>query len=172
MIKKTLFFGVTTFFCALATVPSAWSFEALSPRLRAEGEHPEHSHEFHGDGMPGEHGDPDHEHHRMAIPEGQPVPTVKLIVHADPMQGWNLELQVENFQFAPEHIDQPSTPSEGHAHLYVNGKKMARLYGNWYHLPELPPGMNEVTVSLNANGHETLIFNGQPIQDTVAIEVN
>lgn len=172
MIKKTLFFGVTTFFCAIATVPSVRSFEALSPRLQAEGEHQEQSHESHGEGMPGEHGEPDHQHQMMAIPEGQPVPAVKLIVHEDLMQGWNLELQVENFQFAPEHIDQPSIPTEGHAHLYVNGKKIARLYGNWYHLPELPPGMNEVTVSLNANGHEILTFNGQAIQDTVTIEVN
>lgn len=155
----------------MAIAPTVRSFEANSPTLQAQGEHPEHSHDSHGSGMPGGHEPPHGEHQMMAIPDGQPIPTVKLLVREDAMQGWNLELQVENFQFAPEHIAQPSIPTEGHAHLYVNGKKIARLYGNWYHLAELPPGVNEVTVSLNTNGHETLTFNGQPIQDTVTIEV-
>lgn len=171
MIKKTLFFGVTSLFCAVAIAPNVRSFEAHSPTLQAQGEHHEHSDESHGEGMSGGNQQPHHQHQMMAIPDGQPIPAVNLLVSEDPMQGWNLELQLENFQFAPEHIRQPSIPTEGHAHLYVNGKKIARLYGNWYHLPELPPGVNEVTVSLNANGHETLTLNGQPIQDTVTITV-
>lgn len=169
-MKKTLFFGAATLICAFALSPVRAEF----PRLLAEGEHPEHSHEFHDGGMSDEHeghGETHHEHQMMAVPDGQPVPSVKLRVHDDPMQGWNLEIQVENFQFAPEHIAEPSISTEGHAHLYVNGTKMARLYGNWYHLPELPPGTNEITVSLNANGHETLTVNGQPVRDTVTIEV-
>ncbi|MGB5901106.1 MAG: hypothetical protein WBG66_23145 [Geitlerinemataceae cyanobacterium] len=165
-MKKTLLFGATTLICVL-TFSQA---RAIPPTWHAEGHH-NPSHESHNEGMSGEHGSPHHGHGMMAIPDGQPVPSVKSIVHTDPMQGWNLELQVENFQFAPEHLDQPSTTTEGHAHIYVNGIKIARLYGNWYHLPELPPGVNEVTVSLNTNGHETLMFNGEPIQDTVTIEV-
>ncbi|NJR67029.1 MAG: hypothetical protein HC772_19685 [Leptolyngbyaceae cyanobacterium CRU_2_3] len=94
-----------------------------------------------------------------------------MIAHPDPRRGWNLEVQVTNFKFAPEHISQASIPTEGHAHLYVNGEKMTRIYGNWYYLDGLAPGTHEITVSLNANGHETLMHNGEPIQSTVTVEV-
>lgn len=119
-----------------------------------------------------EHNHHHHEHATIEITEGQPIPTVDLIVHEDPVKGWNLEVKVTNFRFAPENLTQASTPTEGHAHLYINGEKITRLYGNWYYLGELKPGQNEITVNLNANGHESLMYNGQMIEDTEIIEVN
>jgi hypothetical protein len=121
-----------------------------------------------------DHGGMDHgsmNHGTMAVPAGQPVPTVKLIVHPDSKQGWNLEAQVTNFRFAPERVNQTSAATEGHAHIYVNDKKLTRLYGNWYYLESLPAGQQKITVALNANGHEALTHNNQPIQSTVTIEV-
>lgn len=56
-----------------------------------------------------------------------------------------------------------------YAHLYVDGTKITRLYGNWYYLESLPAGRHEITVSLNTNNHETLIYNGQPIEATVVL---
>ncbi|MGA1285591.1 MAG: hypothetical protein ACO34J_16250, partial [Prochlorothrix sp.] len=110
-------------------------------------------------------------HAALEIPAGQPVPKVTLMAHPDPSQGWNLELQVENFSFAPEHIGLSSLPSEGHAHLYVNGEKIGRLYGPWYHLPSLPPGRHTVKVNLNANDHRALTHQGEEIAASVMIEV-
>ncbi|AFY78574.1 MAG: hypothetical protein IGR93_09255 [Hydrococcus sp. C42_A2020_068] len=112
-----------------------------------------------------------HEHKMMEIPDGQPIPTVDLIVHRDALKGWNLELKVTNFAFAPEKVNQSSNFKEGHAHLYVNGKKITRLYGNWYYLDRLEPGRNEIKVSLNANGHETFIHRGKAIEDVAIVEV-
>jgi hypothetical protein len=77
-----------------------------------------------------------------------------------------------NFKFTPERANQPSDSyQEGHAHLYINGKKVTRIYGNWYYLSELPAGRNEVRVSLNGNGHETFMVENQEIGDTEIIEV-
>ncbi len=113
----------------------------------------------------------EHEHGSIEVSAAQPLPDVELIVHPDARQGWNLEVQVTNFQFSPEDVNQPgSSTSEGHAHLYIDGVKITRLYGNWYYLESLAPGQHEVTVSLNTNSHETLTHNGQPIQATVVIE--
>ncbi|MGK7877521.1 MAG: hypothetical protein AB4426_30735 [Xenococcaceae cyanobacterium] len=117
------------------------------------------------------HGEGDHEHGMIAIPEGDPVPTVDLIVHEDAVKGWNLEVQVSNFRFAPENVNKESNHSEGHAHLYINGKKITRLYGNWYYISKLEPGRNEIKVNLNANGHEALMYNGQMIEDTEIIQI-
>ena len=112
-----------------------------------------------------------HQHKAISIIEGQPVPKVDLIIHSDAVQGWNLEIQVENFQFIQAKANQTSVPNEGHAHLYINGEKITRLYGNWYYLDNLAPGENEIKVSLNANGHESLVYQGQEIQDTEIISV-
>lgn len=118
-----------------------------------------------------EHGISDHHHKTMEIPAGQPIPSVDLAVHKDPMKGYNLQAKVSNFRFAPENINRAAKPGEGHAHLYVNGKKITRLYGSWYYLENLQPGKNAIAVSLNANTHETLAQNGKTIQDTETVEV-
>ncbi|GAB4156818.1 MAG: hypothetical protein Fur0046_36750 [Cyanobacteria bacterium J069] len=113
----------------------------------------------------------DHEHGVLEIPSGQPVPSVDLTVHPDSRQGWNLEVRVTHFQFAPERVNQASSSQEGHAHLYIDGVKITRLYGNWYYLESLAPGTHEIRVGLNANGHEALTHNGQPIQDVEVVTV-
>jgi uncharacterized Zn-binding protein involved in type VI secretion len=113
-----------------------------------------------------------HTHSQVTIPTGQAVPTVTLNAQPDAKSGWNLNVGVTNFKFAPERVNQTSTTTEGHAHLYVNGKKVARLYGNWYHLESLPLGKNTVIVTLNTNKHEDLIYQGKPIQASTEITVS
>lgn len=148
-------------------------------------EHLRHSSPIaHGDGHPHHGGTPHHgqshenqshegHHHHgtIEIPTGDPVPTVSLIIHPDAVRGWNLEIQTTHFRFAPEQVNQANQPNVGHGHLYINGERMARIYGNWLHLPQLPAGLTEITVSLNANGHEAFTYQEQPIQATVVVEV-
>jgi len=124
----------------------------------------------HGDGHGDSHSDHSHPG-SIEVPAGQSVPTVTLTVEPDPVSGWNLHIQTENWAFAPEQVNQTSLPTEGHAHLYVNGEKVTRIYSQWYHLPSLPPGEHRLTVGLNANGHETLTHNGEPIEASVTVTV-
>ena len=131
-----------------------------------------HNHSNSQDGtMKMKHGSGEHSHGTLMISEGQPVPDVDLIVSEDPVNGWNLELKLENFTFTPENVNQPNQPNEGHAHLYVNGEQVSRIYSNWYHLPNLPQGSNEIKVGLNANGHEMLMYDGAMIEDVEVVEV-
>ena len=99
------------------------------------------------------------------------MPQVTLTVEPDSMAGWNLQLETTNFTFAPERVNRASVVTEGHAHLFINGEKITRLYGSWYYIPSLPAGEHELRVELNGNGHETLTAEGQPIGATVKIEV-
>ncbi|MGB3511487.1 MAG: hypothetical protein WBA93_20070 [Microcoleaceae cyanobacterium] len=115
------------------------------------------------------HGGMSHSHKKIEIPSGKPVLNVDLVVHQDAMKGWNLEVKLTNFKLAPESVNQDSNPNEGHAHLYVNGEKITRIYGDWYYLGSLKPGSNEVTVTLNTNKHEDLVKNGEMIMDTEII---
>lgn len=110
-------------------------------------------------------------HKTMEIPASQPIPSVDVTIHKDPMKGYNLEAKVANFRFAPEDVSQAAKPGEGHAHLYINGEKITRLYSSWYYLENLKPGKNKITVSLNANSHQALVHNGKKIEDTETIDV-
>lgn len=112
-----------------------------------------------------------HHHKTIMIPEGKPIPSLNLVVHEDKVRGWNLEIKLNNFTFTPENVNQANQLNEGHAHLYINGEKITRIYGNWYYLAELPSGRNEVKIELNANGHESLVYRENKISDREFIDV-
>jgi hypothetical protein len=114
---------------------------------------------------------PAHSHASLAIPKGQPVPRAKLLITPDAMSGWNMQIVTENFTFAPERLNQDSKPTEGHAHLFLNGRKLARLYGHWHHIPKLPQGKNELRITLNTNRHEDLTDQGKVIDAIALVEV-
>ena len=120
----------------------------------------------------GNHSDSHHHHETIMISEGQPVPVIDLVVHEDSLKGWNLEIKLDNFELTPEMVNRDNEPNKGHAHLYVNGEKITRIYGNWYYLATLPSGKNEIKVGLNTNGHESLMYQGKLIEDVEVIEVN
>ena len=67
-----------------------------------------------------------HSHKKIEFLPEKPVPEVDLLVYKDTMKGWNLELKITNFKFAPETVNQSSNINEGHAHLYINDKKITR----------------------------------------------
>ena len=123
----------------------------------------------HGEGTT--HSGTEHQHKTVEIPANQPIPSVNLVVHKDPLRGYNIEVQVSNFKFAPAQVNSAAKTGEGHGHLYINGEKITRLYGSWYYLESLKPGKNEITVSLNSNNHATLAHGGKIIQDTEIVEV-
>ncbi len=113
-------------------------------------------------------------HAPINVEQWSAAPSVAIVVHKDAMSGYNLEIKVENFRFAPEHASGAVIPNEGHAHLMVNGKKLARVYGNWFHIPVetlTVAGSNEVLITLNANDHSDLTIGGVRVQATSTIQL-
>ncbi|MBD3308484.1 hypothetical protein GF339_18810 [candidate division KSB3 bacterium] len=135
--------------------------------MHRESSHQEEEHgHSHAAGTEHEHG-----YAPLEIPENMAVPEVEIEVIKDPAGGWNLHVVTQNFRFAPENSGGESILGEGHAHLYINGPKYARLYGQWFHIPELPPGENTIEVTLNANDHREYAVNGEPISASVTVTV-
>ena len=117
--------------------------------------------------------DKGHHHHHdklVNVSNAEQAPKIKIIAHKDASAGWNLELVTQNFQFAPRQVNASHQEGNGHAHLYVDGKKVARLYGNWYHLGDLSKGMHSLKVTLNSNDHGTYAVNNQEISAEIKIE--
>jgi hypothetical protein len=118
-----------------------------------------------------DHGEGTHDHSEMTEVSG-PAPTLNLVFHPDGKQSRNLEMKVENFIFDPVAVNGAHIEGRGHAHVYINGVKIARAYGPWLHLQALPFGTHEIRVTLNANDHSQLAIDGAAIEvvETLLIE--
>jgi hypothetical protein len=108
--------------------------------------------------------------HKLRQVPVEQAPTVTLEVTEDPSSGWNVHVVTVDFQFAPQRLGE-LRPQEGHAHLFLDGEKIARLYAPWYHLSdsEVPTGEHELSVSLNANDHTVWAVDGEAVEATATV---
>lgn len=109
--------------------------------------------------------------HQLREVPADEAPSVALEVTEDPDAGWNVRLVTERFTFAPERVGAQAQPGEGHAHLYLDGDKIARLYGSWFHLPAdaLAAGEHTLMVQLNANDHTAWAVDGVVVSDSTEL---
>ena len=130
--------------------------------------HTETSHET-GNGAAHDH---DAHDHSVLLENGAgPAPSVEIELYKDTTVGWNLQLIPHNFTFTPMAVNQEHVPNTGHAHVYINGEKLGRLYGPWVHTGELPSGEVTVSVTLNSNTHSPLAVGGITVEATKTITV-
>lgn len=114
----------------------------------------------------------EHKPHKiLVLPSDAVIPSVDITVVPDPSDGWNLHIITTDFRFTPERVGEPPRDGEGHAHLYINGEKIRRLYGPWFHLDVLPSGPCTVAVTLNANDHRILASGEVVISASTVVQV-
>ena len=111
------------------------------------------------------------DHIHKNIEAKSPFPSVDIKITKDTSSGYNIQLITKNFKFTPEKVNTPPVMGEGHAHIYINGKK-TRLYSDWYHIDDekLTQPINQIRVTLNANDHSEYTVNSRPIEAIGAIK--
>jgi hypothetical protein len=92
------------------------------------------------------------------------APQVAISVQEDLMNGWNVTVTTNNFRFTPLMVNSENVANTGHAHLYVDGIKIARLYGPHFHIPYLPVGDHEISVNLSTNDYSYYLVGGNQIE--------
>jgi hypothetical protein len=92
------------------------------------------------------------------------APAITMTITKDASDGWNIFLDVENFTFDPTMESDPEATNTGHAHLYVDGTKTARLYSPYFHLADMTPGQHEIIVALSSNDHAYYTVQGNRIE--------
>ena len=97
--------------------------------------------------------------------------SVAITAEPDAHGGVDVRIVTEGFQFAPELVDQPHTPGAGHAHIYVDGVKLGRVFEPDYRIDPLAPGQHKIRVSLNTNDHSDLVYDGGKVESTVTVTV-
>lgn len=112
-----------------------------------------------------------HSHDTYYSVSTEQAPTVSFDISPDPLGGFNVHIQTQRFTWAPEHVNGAPVLGEGHAHIYVDGEKINRVYGPWYKLPSLAPGEHVVRVTLNANDHSVYAVNGHPVATSTTVIV-
>ena len=114
-------------------------------------------------------GDPLHSDTKTVVSE-TPV-SVAITAEPDADGGVDVSIVTEGFRFAPEAVDQAHTPGAGHAHIYVDGEKLGRVFEPEYHIDQLPAGEREIRVSLNTNDHSDLVYDGKKLEATTTVMV-
>lgn len=145
----------------LAVAALAWAvFGAEAP---SDGNPEAQASQAHGQG----HG----AHSMKEVDPDRPVPAISLQTTRDPKDGYNVHLITRNFRFTPESSGGHAANGTGHAHIYVNGVKIGRVYGEWYHLPAstLADGQNVIEVTLNADDHSEWTVRGEHIAAKVVV---
>ncbi|MFI8502763.1 hypothetical protein ACIGFK_30295 [Streptomyces sp. NPDC085524] len=109
--------------------------------------------------------------HRLREVPAEGAPEVQLTARPDSEDGWNLQLAVKNYRFTPDSTGGGALPGAGHAHLELDGHKLARLYGPWFHLPaaQVPEGAHTLTVRLYADDHTAWAVAGKAIEGSVQL---
>jgi len=179
ILKTTIVVAPLFFLASLLAGSSAHAHEANYPHLHiAQSGHGEkgHGHRMHKPGEAGmgmKKGRGGMKHSVKMIPadyKNPPRVKIRLEKDAHTKGALNLFLDIRNFRFAPEKVNKTSKINEGHAHLYLNGKKLTRLYSAFYFMDRLPKGNLEIRVTLNTNMHEDLSYRGKLVQDVVALK--
>jgi hypothetical protein len=104
---------------------------------------------------------------------GAVTPNPKLSVSAPNgvrKSGFDIKLDVENFSFVLAPDDAQHIPNEGHAHVYLNGLKLGRLYNSTFTLGEVPANEYELRVTLNSNDHRPYLTEGSAVQEALSFK--
>lgn len=84
----------------------------------------------------------------------QHAPTLA-VTHSLQQDDLELKLAVTNFSFSVENMGKDNRQGEGHVHLYLDGKKVAKIFEPTFVYKDIPTGKHEVMVELAHNNHES-----------------
>jgi hypothetical protein len=118
-----------------------------------------------------------HSNGAMSIHEvsKEKAPTARLEIEKDPTGGFNVQVKTKNFIWRPEMASMKHVPGEGHAHVFLDGRKIMRIYNEWFHLNTFKfatrSGEQLLSVEFVGNDHAPYTVQGTPVGDTQIVDV-
>ena len=105
--------------------------------------------------------------------EAAPQATLKL--QKDPTGGFNVHVVTTNFMWRPEMASMQHVPGEGHAHVYLDGRKIMRIYNEWFHLNTYQfstrAGEQLLSIEFVGNDHSPYTVQGLPVGAEQIVDV-
>jgi hypothetical protein len=103
------------------------------------------------------------------------APKVTLEAQKDPTGGFNVHVVTSNFVWRPEMASMQHVPGEGHAHVYLDGRKIMRIYNEWFHLNTYQfatkPGEQLLSIEFVGNDHAPYTIQGLPVGAQQIVDV-
>jgi hypothetical protein len=95
------------------------------------------------------------------------APKATLGIQKDPTGGFNVHVVTTNFAWRPEMASMQHVPGEGHAHVYLEGRKIMRIYNEWFHLNTYQfstrAGEQLLSIEFVGNDHAPYTIQGLPV---------
>jgi hypothetical protein len=103
------------------------------------------------------------------------APTASLEIKKDPTGGFNVHVVTTNFTWRPDMASMKYVPGEGHAHVFLDGRKIMRIYNEWFHLNTYQfatkAGEQLLSIEFVGNDHAPYTIQGSPIGDQKIVDV-
>lgn len=103
------------------------------------------------------------------------APQATLEVKKDPTGGFNVHVKTTNFVWRPEMASTQHVPGEGHAHVYLDGRKIMRIYSEWFHLNtfqfSIKSGEQLLSIEFVGNDHAPYTIQGLPAGTEQLVDV-
>jgi len=95
------------------------------------------------------------------------APKASLEIQKDPTGGFNVHVATTNFVWRPEMASMQHVLGEGHAHVYLDDRKIMRIYNEWFHLNtyqfSTEPGEQLLSIEFVGNDHAPYTVQGVPV---------
>ena len=103
------------------------------------------------------------------------APKATLEIKKDPTGGFNVHVVTTNFVWRPEMASMQHVPGEGHAHVYLDGRKIMRIYNEWFHLNTFQfatkAGEQLLSIEFVGNDHAPYTIQGLPVGSEQIVDV-
>jgi hypothetical protein len=93
----------------------------------------------------------------LRLPGDAVDPTVAMDLEPRPDGRWRLRIDTDGFTFTSLCLTEAAAVPVGHAHVIVDGVKVASAFHPVIDLDPLPPGKHDVTVVLRGQDHRALL---------------
>ena len=103
------------------------------------------------------------------------APKASLVIKKDPTGGFNVQVKTTNFLWRPELASMQHVSGEGHAHVYLDGRKIMRIYNEWFHLNTYQfstrSGEQLLSIEFVGNDHSPYTIQGLPVGAEQIVDV-
>jgi hypothetical protein len=107
--------------------------------------------------------------------EQELAPKATLEIEKDPTGGFNVQVITTNFIWRPEMASMRHVPGEGHAHVFLDGRKIMRIYNQWFHLNTYQfstrAGEQLLSIEFVGNDHAPYTIQGLPVGTEQIVDV-
>ena len=108
------------------------------------------------------------------IDADKPYPSINLKVIKDKIDGYNIFIDLKNFNLNPSEIGGENISNSGYLQLFINDIRIVRIYSDWVHVPQRFFNLKEnfIKITIHSYLHDQFTIKGKPIEHIVKVNNN